>query len=528
MATPLLRVTNAGAAAATLATPTGPHIKIVRWKLGSGYGYEPQPEDTDLNGNVLYSDVPRSYQNVGDNTLDIICQLPPAAGPFDYGEIGLYIEDNDGNEVLFAKGVWDRLQTKESSLGTNVNSQVTFHCLLKLQQSIAVLRVHTSVAVAVWEVDRWSDVVVPTLSAHSEVPLVLVRELDNNQDSTLLQTNLPEDDSWTIGTNYDFVARTSVVNASSNSVTVPVSAVPTRILNDYHDRQLVIEIEGFSAPYRSVASVTVSGTNAILALNPAPLSSLPAVDAPVVLYEQKALKVIPLATRNVPGIVQIGNGLSINSDGLLSAGGLLHGAPGTGQVLNSSHNISQTSWGSGEYEVQDGNRPAGLPGPTTRGGRLRISSYGAHIVQEYYPMWQGADAANPNNQAWWRIWNSASGWSGWRLMGGAGSTGGGTLQYLGPLIVGVAPTISGTFVKDGQSIYMCESNHNGSGGGYRIGLAMYINGIQIMRQGHADTFGTQGGAGLSATGQYGMTYTLEVHGWFEGYSGFAYTIIPNT
>ena len=416
MATPLLRVTNAGAAAATTATPTGPYIHITRWKLADGYGYSPQAEDTDLNGSLVYVDVPKSYQNMGDNTMDIVCQLPPTAGPFQYGEIGIYIEDSNGNEVLFAKGVWDSLQSKESSLGTNINSQVTFHCLIKLQQSIAILRINTKFAVSVYEVDRWSDVIIPTLSANSEVPLTLVRELDNNNDSTLLQTNLPTNDSWTIGTNYDFLASTTIVNATSTSVTVPLSAIPLMMRTGYVNRRLVIELPGSSAPFRSVSALGVSGSNAILNLNPAPLASLPPVGAPIVLYEQKKLKVVSIATRDVPGIVKPGDGINITTDGTISTSGLLHGTPGTGRQLVSSDNLNATTWTSGEYWAAS-SLPGGPPGVTV-GGRIRISrpTPNGDIFMQYFPTSTStANYSNVNNLDWKRYWlSSSSTWTPWQ------------------------------------------------------------------------------------------------------------------
>src|SRR5690606_30200170 len=136
------------------------------------------PDDTDIDGDQLYYGVPTQYKNLGDGVLDIVLRIPADAGPFKFGEVAIYNQDEDGNEHLFAKAVFEELQTKYSSLGTNVASSFTIHALIKLEQSIAVFKIDTLINNAVMEVDRWSDVLLPYLSADPDTPLLLVRELD--------------------------------------------------------------------------------------------------------------------------------------------------------------------------------------------------------------------------------------------------------------------------------------------------------------------------------------------------------------
>ena len=56
--TPKLVVTNAGLAAASVATPTGPSIETASFNIGSAYGYTLLPTDTDINGDLLYEGTP--------------------------------------------------------------------------------------------------------------------------------------------------------------------------------------------------------------------------------------------------------------------------------------------------------------------------------------------------------------------------------------------------------------------------------------------------------------------------------------
>jgi phage-related tail fiber protein len=108
MASPQFIMTTAGLAAATAATPSGPYVHIVEFRLGSGVGYTPIQADSGLRGTLLYSGVPRSYTMVAGDTGNFICEVPSTAGPFMYGEIGLYLPGG----VLFALASFPQLQQK--------------------------------------------------------------------------------------------------------------------------------------------------------------------------------------------------------------------------------------------------------------------------------------------------------------------------------------------------------------------------------------------------------------------------------
>jgi hypothetical protein len=218
--TPKLVVTNVGEAAASVATPTGPFIEIASFKIGSAYGYTPEPTDTDINGDLLYEGEPLTYKYVGNNTLDIVCRIPTQAGPFQFGEVALFLTGG----AMFAKAAFATPQIKYSSLGTNVLSTYTFNCLLKLEQSVAVFQVNTNcLPPDIWEVDHWSDVYPPALSANPGIPSILVRELDPKGDSTLIHQ--ASDTHWTVGTNYQSVYKGPCQSGSTTTVVVATSAL---------------------------------------------------------------------------------------------------------------------------------------------------------------------------------------------------------------------------------------------------------------------------------------------------------------
>lgn len=279
--TPQFLITDQGLAVASVATPTGPFINIVGFQVGDGFGYTPQPTDPGINGNLLYAGVPVSYSYVGDGTINIVCRIPPDAGPFNFGEVALMLPGN----VMFAKAVFATPQTKYSSLGTNVASTYTFNCLLKLQQSVAVLQINTEgPPPAVWEVDKWSDVYPPALSANPGILMIIVNELSPGlSDGTLLTQSTVN--QWAVASNYKFVFTGTVANGSLNYVECPASQFPVTILSTTSRLNVIRFADGY---FRSVASVVVSGANYRFNLNPDPLLNPPTVNSTIEIFSVSA------------------------------------------------------------------------------------------------------------------------------------------------------------------------------------------------------------------------------------------------
>lgn len=486
-ATPLMLVTNAGLAAASLATPTGPFINIVEFRVGDAFGYTPTRNDTGLNGNLLYTGAPTQFRNVGNNTIDIVCQIPPDAGPFQYGEVGIYNEDSGGNKVLFAKAVFDTPQTKYSALGTNIATAETFHCLIKLEQSIAIFQFSTITNQDLIEYDLWSDVVPPGLSANPGIPLALVRELDGARCSSLLTKS--DDTKWTVGTNYPWFKNTTVVNATTTSVTVPgADFIATNVTSV--NRKYVLEFA--DGTFRSCSNMVVSGGNYLFNLNPAPLTSLPAVGSALRVYESINYKTIPLATNTVEGIVKAGSGIDVPTPGTFQAAGLLHSG-NTGRLLTSSDNLNNLALISGLYHCYGASLPANVP-PVTVGGLVYTVNTGGLVTQQYWP--QKLVPSDPITP-YWRFYDSGVGggtWGPWSQMGGGvGSSG--TLVFK-------TNVNNGSFSEVATKVTSYTiTNRRGESHIY-----IYIGGTMVMMD------DGEGGGGLSITVPIGTSITLSHSG----------------
>jgi hypothetical protein len=432
--TPLLEITNAGLAVASVANPQGPFIHITSFEVGSAFGYTPQSTDSGLNGNLLFSGVPTSYEFIGNNTLNIICQIPVDAGPFQFGEVALFLEGG----VMFAKGVFDEPQTKFSSLGTNVVSSYTFNCLLKLQQSVAVFQIDTiNAPPTVLDIFQWSDVFPPGVSANPDVPLYVVRELAFGGDSTLLQNT--SDAAWTVGTTYHKRVQNGndngvfpVANSSTSWVEISAALLHPQDLTATNRRFLVNTADGF---FRSVSTVVTSGANYRFNLNVSndgtynntPLLNAPPIGSNIQLFDVEVVSgtiyysqiVDPppppaLATVGNPGLAYGGPGLFMPGPGVIEAFGMLQSpSTGAGRVLTSADDLNNAALSSGLYCMFGAStgRPANVPVSALdfmvwihNIGLGTGSNNGSDITQIAFPMnGGGGDPAGNNGQPpFWR------------------------------------------------------------------------------------------------------------------------------
>ena len=304
LTTPQFIETNVGLAAASVATPVGPFVHITGFRIGSAYNYTPQPTDTDLNGDLVYQGVPDSYEYVGDNTINIICRIPAAAGPFLFGEVCVDLV----GPVMFAKAAFDTQQVKYTSLGTNVLSTYTFNCLLKLQQPVAIFKVDTLFDLPdIWTVDLWSDVYPPALQANPNLRGILVKELDINGNSTLITP--ASDTHWSPCGNYRLVKIGTVVGSTTSSIdfamTELVNVEPGVVAKEY-----VIETQ--DGYLRACTSEVIVGANMRFNLTE-PLPVAPPAGSKVSLFSMytNQTKVILSGSLSGSGIIK-GDSTTIN------------------------------------------------------------------------------------------------------------------------------------------------------------------------------------------------------------------------
>ena len=103
-------ITSAGLAAAFSASNQGPEIRITQFRVGSGLGYTPNVNDLALHGAELHVAAVDNYVVIDPNTCEFTLRMDETVGTWQFGEIGLYLEDGS----LFALGALQRPQWKSA------------------------------------------------------------------------------------------------------------------------------------------------------------------------------------------------------------------------------------------------------------------------------------------------------------------------------------------------------------------------------------------------------------------------------
>ena len=103
-----LVITTAGAAAIAAASTSGPYVRIESFKIGSDTSTASTSGQTDIIGTLLYSGTPSSYAHYNATTVQINIEIPADVGPFDFGEIGLFLPGN----VMFGRFSFGAAQKK--------------------------------------------------------------------------------------------------------------------------------------------------------------------------------------------------------------------------------------------------------------------------------------------------------------------------------------------------------------------------------------------------------------------------------
>jgi hypothetical protein len=174
MAGPIFKITQVGLDAASIATPTGPFIEIASYKIGSGYNYTPVVGDTDIHGALLHSGIPSSYSINSSGFIDIVMVMDIDVGPFQFGEIGLYLQSGE----LFALAAFETLQQKLVAGENQVGSRWKIHGLIKLAESAAIIDVTVENINQLLEIDSYPNVARP-LDQLTDANAIIVHDNDD-------------------------------------------------------------------------------------------------------------------------------------------------------------------------------------------------------------------------------------------------------------------------------------------------------------------------------------------------------------
>jgi hypothetical protein len=308
----IVQLTNAGAA--LLAANAGP-IQLSTYQLGSDYNYVPEPTDTAIHGTLVYSGAPSPYVVINANVVKYSIYLDYPAGPFEFGEFGLFTS----NGTLFALAALDALVDKLPSSDNGGNS---------IRMDVYLSMVATNYAMWLDYGTSNNQFAMAVLGSVDQLPApqdatpnaYVITSATAFQSSFLAYTD--RTGLWNFDA-YDYAnqASATVVSADSQSVTI-TTAQYNPDMNPTFAGQVIVEFSSgqLFGICRYVTSAVESGGNVTLGFDN-PLMQTPNAGDTFNVLVRQALTVdepIPPATTSVIGGVIVGASLTVTDTGLLN------------------------------------------------------------------------------------------------------------------------------------------------------------------------------------------------------------------
>lgn len=310
----LVQLTNAGAA--MLAANSGP-IELSTFKLGSAYGYIPDPTDTNIHGSLIYNGAPSSYLVINANVFKYSVYLDYDLGPFQFGELGLYTESG----VLFALASNSVLLTKEpESAGVFSGNSIRLDIYLSMVgQNYAMWLDYAS------STNNFQMAVLQSVDSlpqpQNATPNAYIITGATSEQSAFMaytsQTGLWNFDCY----QYANQAAATVTAFTPNSITISQSQYVPGMTPAYLGATIIEFSSG--ALYgicRYVSNTTLSGGSAILTFDN-PLLMTPKIGDTVVAFGRQALSTtipnMPIATSSTLGAIIVGGTLTVTPSGVV-------------------------------------------------------------------------------------------------------------------------------------------------------------------------------------------------------------------
>lgn len=308
-----VQLTNAGAA--LLNANTGP-IAVTSFKLGTAFGYTPEPTDVALHGSLVYTGVPSAPLAVNANVVKYGSYLDYDLGSFAFGEIGLFV----GNTLFaIATGSTELYKIALSSIGSGNSIRIdiylsmvnaNYEMWLDLAESSNQFRMAVLGTV---------DVLPPPQAATPNA--YIISGVSAAQSGFLAYTD--RSGLWNFDA-YAFAdqATATITGFDSKSVTIALSQYVPGMSPAYFGAAILEFSSGaLFGICRNIQSAVISGGNVTLGFANS-LMIQPAIGDTFVVFGRQSLSTtipnLPIATTSTLGGVIVGSGLTVSPTGLLS------------------------------------------------------------------------------------------------------------------------------------------------------------------------------------------------------------------
>lgn len=311
----LVQITTAGAAALT--ANGGIPLPMANGKFGSGVNYIPNPAQTDIQGTEVASQVPLGPQMVNNNVVRYSMFLDINVGPYDFGEIGLFLQDG----TLFAISTATELISK-LPVGPGDGNTISVDLYLNSNNLNYAAWLELSDTSDYLNVPRIGSVDLLPPSSQAIPNLYVVQPSTPQQtpflaysDQAVLWSFDKYEFSTTIQNQYSIVSatNTSVVidNAFYNAVLVPAFV---------GDKVLQFNSGAAYGICRNIATVIQGATTTTISFSA--MAVPPLAGDTFLLYSLDPTSVqnivVPVATTTSLGVVEIGDGLDVTPPDLVN------------------------------------------------------------------------------------------------------------------------------------------------------------------------------------------------------------------
>jgi len=309
-----MRVVLTTAGQALLEANQGP-VTVDSYKLGSAFGYIPEPADTNIHGTLIFSGVPSSPLLVNANVVKYSIFLDYNLGPFNFGEVGLFV-----GTTLFALATGDELIPKiPISSGATGNA----------------IRIDEYLSVVETNYEMWLDLI----PSNNEFQMAILASPDQLPPSATAVPNAyiisgasaqqsafeaytDRNGLWNFDAyQYANQAVATIVSSTAQSVTINLSDYLDSFSPAYFG-QIILQFNtgALYSICRYVLSVVKSGSTATLNFQ-SPIMQQPVAGDTFVIFGRQALSTtipnIPIASHTQLGAVVIGDTLTVDITGLI-------------------------------------------------------------------------------------------------------------------------------------------------------------------------------------------------------------------
>lgn len=297
-------------------------LEIVRYVLGTSYGYNPSVDDSGIRGKSVYTNSVIGPDIITANVYKYTVALDYAVGPFYFGEIAYYDANGKCVALAVSESQIEKLAMSNRSSGNS----------LKLDAYLSMVGNTYSM---------WSDSIgsnsqfqIPTLGSVDELPSVqssdpntyIISPASSNSTAVVAynagSTGLWNFDCYTYGN----VRERVILSATPTSLTFDCSDIDLSAIEDMRPVFLGDKVLEFSSGElysicRTVSSVVVSGRKVTVSFR-APLAILPVAGDTVLYFSRTDVSrsdmPIRIASETDIGGIRIGEDLSIDFNGIVN------------------------------------------------------------------------------------------------------------------------------------------------------------------------------------------------------------------